>query len=525
MVYEEYRKTPREYKAFIAALPKKIEAELAEIEAQANALGESPVKKLAFQVEHIKKKIAERSIAYQIQLNAAKSYDGADPTTGFRIPSGSFPGDFYYHSANNWIKSHKAAYQAKRLNAEAKILNDRLTLINEALSSALSEENAREIRESEAQRLAAQAIRAANTYRSSGAAAATGALVITATGTVPVLDTAAITLQAAIRSAISALSGLLAATASGLLVGVSALIYSPKLANGELPERYALSTPLSDLVPNHDYDLNAIANTGGSIEIPVRISSKTAADGLSEVFVVTAGGTSAPSKVKLVAANYDAEQKVYTVTTNHVPPRTLTWTPIVDPTDSSTSLPAEQPEPPVYAGATVTPVLGRIDSFPEVGEASFDDFITAFPASSGLPPIYVMFRDRREDPGVVTGFGQPVTNHWLDGASVNIGSPVPTQIADKLRGQEFKNFRKFREAFWKAVASDSELASQFNRQNLSTILEGKAPYTTKSEQAGDSVKFELHHKIFISEGGEVFDIDNIYVVTPKRHKEIHKKGN
>ena len=136
-----------------------------------------------------------------------------------------------------------------------------------------------------------------------------------------------------------------------------------------------------------------------------------------------------------------------------------------------------------------------------------------------------MFRDRREDPGIVTGDGQAMTGPWLGAASQGEGAPIPSQIADKLRGQEFKNFRAFREAFWKAVANDSELNSQFNRQNLSIMLDGKAPFSSKSEWVGKSVKFEIHHKNLVSQGGAIFDIDNIYVVTPKRHKVIHGKGN
>ncbi|KTC17551.1 S-type Pyocin [Pseudomonas marginalis ICMP 9505] len=369
-----------------------------------------------------------------------------------------------------------------------------------------------------------EAVRVANTYRLSGPGSATQAIVMTSVGTIATAEGISVTLQAAIRAAVAALTELAASTASGLLVGVSALIYSPKLANGELPERYALGTPVSTFLP----DLNESTITSavnGTIDLPVRMSSKTAADGRSEVFVVNANGTSVPSKVKVIAATYDPAQKVYTITTSDVPPRTLIWTPAASPGDSSTMLPVGQSEPAIYVGATVTPVEGRIDSFPGISEAGFDDFITVFPIDSGLPPLYIMFRDRREDPGIVTGGGQAITGSWLGAASQGEGAPIPSQIADKLRGQEFKNFRAFREAFWKAVANDSGLSSQFNRQNLLRILNGKAPYTSELEHAGKSGKFELHHKAFISEGGEVFDIDNIYVVTPKLHKQIHGKGN
>jgi len=369
-----------------------------------------------------------------------------------------------------------------------------------------------------------EAVRNANTFRAPGPASAAGSLFMTSAGTVTVVEAAALTLQAAIRAAISALGGVIASVGAGLVVGVSALFYSSKLANGELSERYAFSTPVSDLIPDLQQDLNSVVATGGTVDLAYRISSKTAADGQSEVFVVKTDGVTVPSKVRVVAARYDAAQKVYTATTADVPPRTLTWTPIVSPGNNSTTSPTEQPVPTVYTGATVTPVEGRIDAFPAVSEASFDDFITVFPADSGLPPIYTMFRDRREDAGVATGFGQPVSGNWLGAASQVEGAPIPSQIADQLRGKEFKNFRKFREAFWKSVANDSELSKQFISNHISEMKNGRAPFVRKGDRVGGQVKFELHHATYVSKGGAVFDIDNIRVVTPKQHSSIHLEG-
>ncbi|WP_416413797.1 hypothetical protein [Pantoea sp. App145] len=42
------------------------------------------------------------------------------------------------------------------------------------------------------------------------------------------------------------------------------------------------------------------------------------------------------------------------------------------------------------------------------------------------------------------------------------------------------------------------------------------------ENAGKRVTHDLHHVELISEGGEVYNVDNIRVVTPKYHVEIHK---
>lgn len=410
------------------------------------------------------------------------------------------------------IADEAAAAQAARIAAEA-----------EAARLAAEAEAQRLAAEDEQARLAAEAVRVANTYRASGTASMAGPLFMTSAGIVAVVDTAAITLQAAIRSAISALGGFVASVGAGLVVGVSALFYSSKLANGELPERYAFSMPLSDLSPNYAHNLNAIAAAGGSIDMPYRVSSKTGADGQSEVFVVKTDGVTVPSNVVVAAATYDAVQKVYTATTADVPPRTLTWSPIVNPGNNSTTSPAEQPVPTVYTGATVIPVEGRIDAFPAVTEASFDDFITVFPADSGLPPIYTMFRDRREDAGVATGVGQPVSENWLGAASQGEGAPIPSQIADQLRGKEFKNFRGFREAFWKAVANDPELAKQFSSVNMRRMKKnGYAPYAIPSEQVGEKSKYELHHVIFLKNDGALYDIDNLRVVTPKEHDTLHK---
>ena len=69
---------------------------------------------------------------------------------------------------------------------------------------------------------------------------------------------------------------------------------------------------------------------------------------------------------------------------------------------------------------------------------------------------------------------------------------MPSQIADKLRGQEFSNFDAFRTAFWKAVAEDSALLSQFTRGNKALIKKGYAPFTIPEEQIGGRKTSEIH---------------------------------
>ena len=120
--------------------------------------------------------------------------------------------------------------------------------------------------------------------------------------------------------------------------------------------------------------------------------------------------------------------------------------------------------------------------------------------------------------------GQPVTGIWLGAAAQGEGAAVPSQVADRLRGREFKNFRAFREAFWRAVANDPELVKQFVSNNISEMRNGRSPFVRKGDRVGEKVKFELHHVTYVSKGGQVFDIDNVRIVTPKRHGQIHTEG-
>jgi hypothetical protein len=51
---------------------------------------------------------------------------------------------------------------------------------------------------------------------------------------------------------------------------------------------------------------------------------------------------------------------------------------------------------------------------------------------------------------------------------------------------------------------------------------GAAPYPSLSDQVGGRTKFEIHHGIEIAKGGAVYDMENLSVLTPKRHIEVHK---
>ena len=147
--------------------------------------------------------------------------------------------------------------------------------------------------------------------------------------------------------------------------------------------------------------------------------------------------------------------------------------------------------------------------------------IPGFPADMELPSPDALFQDRRDDPGMATGFGKPVVGLWLGEAARQDGAPIPVQIADQLRGVVFRNFHEFRRAFWRAVAADGELGKQFNNRNLKRMRTGRSPFSLKIDQVGGRENFELHHHVEVANGGAVYGMDEISVMTPRRHIQLH----
>ncbi|PSV36109.1 hypothetical protein C9J44_10795 [Photobacterium sp. GB-27] len=160
---------------------------------------------------------------------------------------------------------------------------------------------------------------------------------------------------------------------------------------------------------------------------------------------------------------------------------------------------------------------------PMPAESDWQDRILVFPEGSGIEPLYLVFKiTARNEPGVVTGKGEDITGIWLEKAGQELGAPIPSQIADKLRGREFSSFDTFRKAFWLAVSEDMELLKGFSRSNQRLIKRGNAPFCVEDDTAGGRERFEIHHIKEIQYGGKVYDVDNLSVVTPKRHIDIHK---
>ncbi|WP_350225314.1 S-type pyocin domain-containing protein [Yersinia pseudotuberculosis] len=329
------------------------------------------------------------------------------------------------------------------------------------------------------------------------------------------------------------LSAIATISASGSVAAMIALgIYQTKVGeSSERPPGWNVNPKFVGSISLSAMGLPATESLAsqGEMALPVRMRIIDAKDwiGCTEIYAVKTGVAGVLPKVKVGAAQYDESTGVYTFTTDSTPPRTLIFTPAQPPGAETRPIlapPGSTPATLQHTGEMIIkPVITpTILPLPQLYARDFHDYIIWFPADSGLEPVYVYLKSPRDEPGVVTGHGERITGIWLAGAGKDMGGPIPAQIADKLRGRQFSHFGRFRAAFWKVVGEDPNLVKYFKSGNLGNIKNGKAPSPKEREQVGRRVKYELHHLKPISKNGAVYHIENIRVLTPKRHMDIHK---
>lgn len=130
--------------------------------------------------------------------------------------------------------------------------------------------------------------------------------------------------------------------------------------------------------------------------------------------------------------------------------------------------------------------------------------------------------EKRNSPGTVTSsfnLEQSLGTQkklMYNGGSIGV---IPQEIRDKLVGKEFKSFDEFRAEFWRTVA-DSSYVEEFGQMNIKLMSKGKAPYAPIKEHYGKNNKYVLHHKQPIDKGGDVYNLDNLIIVSPKMHQNI-----
>ena len=135
--------------------------------------------------------------------------------------------------------------------------------------------------------------------------------------------------------------------------------------------------------------------------------------------------------------------------------------------------------------------------------------------------------ERRNQPGVffATSDGKREAEGWLQAYRLDPnGAPLPAQIIESLSGRPMSNWKQARGAIWEAIASNEELRKEFGLANKNRMERGLAPFAPLEGQADRGGVFELHHYPPLGEGGALYDLSAIRIVTPLQHEAIHRRN-
>ena len=283
-----------------------------------------------------------------------------------------------------------------------------------------------------------------------------------------------------------------------------------------------LSIVVAALMPNTTSPDSAFYSSAQYAELTqgntrARVTVKHLPDGSVDLYGFYTGGQSQWQNVPVIKAKPRGEQLV----ADFGGGIEIIWTPAADP-NAVLGIPALE-------GVTLKPAVWVYPPGEKADQIlinpayppDYQDAIIWFPSQPQIAPIYLSLSVRRGDPGVVTGVGEDVPGAWLDHARAGLGAPIPTSIADTLRGRKFSSFDSFRRAFWVAVSRDPNLSEQFSPKDLVRMRGGGAPRAREIDMVGKRQSHDIHHVEQISEGGEVYNVDNLRVNTPKNHIEVH----
>ena len=129
----------------------------------------------------------------------------------------------------------------------------------------------------------------------------------------------------------------------------------------------------------------------------------------------------------------------------------------------------------------------------------------------------------RNTPGIATVSGEltPASGTWLD---AGVPTLIPAQVGEALAGQQFNTFGDLQSAIWEHIGSNPELNGEFTSQNVAQMQDGFAPFAPAeylNETGAFGRSFNIHHIDPISNGGSVYDLSNLQLVSPKAHYIIH----
>jgi len=284
-----------------------------------------------------------------------------------------------------------------------------------------------------------------------------------------------------------------------------------------------LAITVAALIPNTTSPDSAFYSTAQYADLTqgntrARLTLKHLPDGSVDLYGFYTGGKSDWQNVPVIKAEPRGDQLVADLGDGIE----IIWTPAADP-NAVLGIPALEgvrlkPAVWVYPPGPKTEQILINPAYPP----DYQDAIIWFPSQPTIAPIYLSLSVRRGEPGVVTGVGEDVPGEWLEHARSGLGAPIPTSLADALRGRKFSSFDSFRRAFWVAVSRDPKWSEQFASKDLVRMRGGGAPRAREVDMVGMRQSHDIHHVEQISEGGEVYNVDNLRVNPPKNHIDVHK---
>ena len=132
---------------------------------------------------------------------------------------------------------------------------------------------------------------------------------------------------------------------------------------------------------------------------------------------------------------------------------------------------------------------------------------------------------KKSTPGIVTGAftsSMPVVGNTIRSSDYTTIA-IPQEVAQQLVGKQVSSFDELRGEIYKGI-SNSSYADEFSASNQTLMADGLAPYAPESLQTGNNYnqeKYNIHHVNPVEDGGDVYNLDNLAIVAPQAHDEIH----
>ena len=161
-----------------------------------------------------------------------------------------------------------------------------------------------------------------------------------------------------------------------------------------------------------------------------------------------------------------------------------------------------------------------------LGEVEAGKGVSGESKASGLDPFATPptgAEIRLTEPGIASGGRDlPPKIGRLFSPTKGRVSQVPGQIAARMRGMRFNNWRSFRETFWKTLSRDAGISGEFSAVNQARMQNGLAPFVEGGQSVGGGANavLQLNHIEPIEQGGSLYDFDNIEIVTPFAHQTL-----